>query len=35
MYIIYLAGDTILATKTALVAFAGQFIVVMLKIAYK
>jgi PAP2 superfamily len=35
LYLLYLNGDPILATKTALVGFFGQFILVMMKIAYK
>ena len=35
MFILYLTGDAILATKTALVGFFGEFLLVMLKIAYK
>ncbi len=35
VYLLYLGGDAILATKTAILAFYGQFILVMLKIAYK
>ena len=35
VYILYLVSDSILATKTALVAFYGQFILVLLKITYK
>jgi hypothetical protein len=35
MFVLYLSGDAILATKTALVGFIGEFLVVLLKIAYK
>ena len=35
IYILYLSGDAILATKTALVGFFGHFILVMLKFTYK
>ena len=35
VYLLFLVGDAILATKTALVAFSGSFIMIMLKIAYK
>ena len=35
MFILYLTGDAIVATKTALVGFFGEFLLVMLKIAYK
>lgn len=35
MFILYLTGDAILATKTALVGFFGEFLLVLLKIAYK
>lgn len=35
MYAIYLCGDPILATKTAFVAFIGQFLLVMMKLTYK
>lgn len=35
LFVIYLTGDAILATKTALVGFFGEFILVLLKIAYK
>jgi hypothetical protein len=35
VYLLYLIGDAILATKTALVAFYGQFFLVFLKINYK
>ena len=34
-YLLYLSGDAILATKTAFVGFFGEFILVLLKIAYK
>jgi membrane-associated phospholipid phosphatase len=35
VYSLYLWGDAILATKTAIVAFFGQFLLVILKISYK
>ena len=35
MYLLYLGGDVILATKTALVAYFGQFLLILLKITYK
>lgn len=35
MYSLYLCGDAILATKTAIVAFFAEFILVLLKVAYK
>jgi hypothetical protein len=35
VYSLYLTGDAILATKSALVAFFGEFILVMVKLAYK
>lgn len=35
VYLLYLGGDSILATKTAILAFYGQFMLVLLRIAYK
>jgi hypothetical protein len=35
MFVLYLSGDAILATKTAIVGFFGEFLVVLMKIAYK
>jgi hypothetical protein len=35
VYFLYLAGDAILATKVGLVAFFGEFLVVILKMANK
>lgn len=34
VYSLYLSGDAILATKTAIVAFFGEFGLVILKILY-
>jgi hypothetical protein len=35
IFALYLSGDAILATKTALVGFFGEFLVILMKIAYK
>jgi hypothetical protein len=35
LFLLYLNGDAILATKTALVGFFGEFTLILLKIAYK
>lgn len=35
IYLLYFTGDSILATKTGLVAFSGEFIVVIAKLSYK
>lgn len=35
IYALYLSGDSIQATKAALVAFTGEFMMVIMKIAYK
>jgi hypothetical protein len=35
LFVLYLSGDAILATKTALVGFFGEFLVILMKIAYK
>jgi len=35
IYFLYFTGDSILATKTGLVAFFGEFIVVVAKLGYK
>lgn len=35
MYWLYLCGDSMLATKTALVAFFGEFMISIVKVMYK
>lgn len=35
LFALYLSGDAILATKSALVTFFGQFVLIILQITYK